>query len=170
MSSLAGNLLILGAGQYSYILEDIARLSDLYRMVCFIDDAAPRDDRVIGRTADLERLRGDFACAAIAIGNPMVRRALSERLRQLSYSLPVLRHPTAWTSPSAQLAPGCVLEAHTTINANAAIGQCTFICAGAVVNHNAIVGDFCQIDCNATVAARAQVPADLKVGSGIVFA
>ena len=163
------NILILGAGQYSYVVEDIVRLTGLYEEIGVLDDCSPVGGRVAGTFADAERLRGTFSCAAIAIGNTTVRSALAAYLLQLGYSLPVLRHPTAWASPSAQLAPGCVLEAHTTINANAVLGQCTFICAGAVVNHNAKVGAFCQIDCNAVVNARDVVPDKTKVPAGTVF-
>ena len=44
-----------------------------------------------------------------------------------------------------------------------------FICAGAVVNHNAVVSEFCQVDCNAVVGAGAEAPAEMKVESNTSF-
>ena len=41
---------------------------------------------------------------------------------------------------SAVLGNGCVIEINTVISAHATIGKSTFVCAGAVINHNASVG------------------------------
>jgi tetrahydrodipicolinate N-succinyltransferase len=55
------------------------------------------------------------------------------------------------------------------INANSRIGKGTYVCAGAVVNHNAVIGEYCPIDCNALFASRAVVTEKTKVTSCTVW-
>ena len=162
-------LLIIGAGQYAQVVRDIAISLECYAEIAFVDDHAPLVGEVIGRTADLEALHGRFAHAIVAIGNPALRRELTERLLALGYKVPVLIHPRGWVSPTATVAPGCVIEASAVVNAHASLGTATLVCAGAVVNHNAVVGAYCQIDCNATVPARSNVPENTKLPAGTVF-
>ena len=46
-------------------------------------------------------------------------------------------------SKAATIGVGCVIEANTVINNEDVVGDGVFICAGAVVNHNSIVNEFC---------------------------
>ena len=48
-------------------------------------------------------------------------------------------------------------------------GEPIYICAGAVVNHDDVVGAYSQIDCNATVASGARVPEKEKFMSCTVW-
>lgn len=50
-----------------------------------------------------------------------------------------------------------------------AVGKACIINAGAIVNHNSIVGDYCQVDCNVVVAADEAVPESIKVTSCSVW-
>lgn len=154
-------LLIIGAGGYGRLVKEIA-LSAGFTEADFLDDNSPLS---IGRITELERLEAQYDGSIVAIGNPTVRARIFGRLQK-----PVnVLHPTAVISKSAQLGRGCVVEAHTVINSEAAMGDGVFVCAGAVINHNASVEAFCQIDCNAVVAAGAAVPKGMKVASCTVF-
>jgi len=170
VSNTTNNLLILGAGQYSFVIEDIAHLGGNFSQIHCLDDKVTRSQRVVGCFNELAKFREEHLFAIVAIGNPNVRRELTASLLRLGYKLPILVHPRAWISPTASVADGCILEANAIVNANAVVGLCSFICAGAVINHNACVGDFCQIDCNATVPARAVVPQETKVNCGEIYA
>ena len=55
------------------------------------------------------------------------------------------------------------------INANSRIGKGSYVCVGSIVNHDAVIGEYCQIDCNAVVASRAVVPEKTKVTSCTVW-
>lgn len=160
------NLLILGAGQYGLLVKEIAESTGKFSKIDFLDDANPI---AVGKLEDYARLRGDYGCAVVAMGNPALRLAYLKRLEQAGYQIPVLRHPSAVVMPSARLGKGCVLEAMVVVNSNAVVGDGGLLCAGSVINHNATVGNVCQIDCNAVVAARATVPDGTKVPCATVF-
>ena len=62
-----------------------------------------------------------------------------------------------------------VCEPGAVVQTVAQLGKACIVNAGAVVNHNSTVEDYCQVDCNAVVAARALVPKGTKVMSGTVW-
>ena len=158
-------LLIVGAGQYGRLVRELAQL-DGYEEIAFLDDAAPD---AAGTLTELERFANRGFHAIVALGNPAMRQALSRRLEELHFEMPTLIHPRAWVSPSATLAPGCVVEANAVVSTGAVVGSASFVCAGAVVNHNAVVSACCQLDCGVVVPANAAVPPGTKVLANIVF-
>lgn len=159
-------LLILGAGQYGKLVCETALAIGSFAKVAFLDDGNPV---ALGKLEAYSDFSREYSCAFVAIGNPYVRRLWLDRLEQAGFELPVLIHPKAWVSPSAQLAPGVIVEAMAAVNTESQVGRGCLLCAGSVVNHNAIVGDFCQVDCNAVVAANAYVPEGTKVNSCTVY-
>ena len=167
------NLLILGAGQYGVMAAEIAEAMGAFDRIAFLDDSfATRHPEqregsskvsLIGTIADLPKFVEQFKFGFVAIGNPALRRKLTEQLKQNNFSLATLVHPTAYVSPSAQLEPGCCVEPNATLQTAAVIKQASFIASGAVIRHNATVGEFCHIDCNAVVDTLAVVPAGTHI-------
>lgn len=190
MAQQDNNLLIIGAGQYGLVAFEIAQAMGCFGKIAFLDDsyqvsvashAACHPERsvsevegsnpaVIGSTRDIERFSADYHYGFVAIGNPDVRRKLTEQLRYNSISPAVLVHPSAYVSPCAQLQEGVCIEPNATVQTCASIGTSTFVASGAVIRHNAFVGDFCHIDCNAVVESGAVVPTATKVPCNSVFA
>lgn len=160
------NLLILGAGQYSFVAEDTANAMGCFDRIAFLDDANPQ---AIGKLEDLAAFRREFSLAFVAMGKPALRQEHLDRLRSAGFTPATLIHPTAVVSPLARVGPGSIVEALAVVNANAEVGEGCLICAGAVVNHNARLGNCCHIDCNATVPARSEVPAGTKIPCGSVW-
>jgi hypothetical protein len=118
---------------------------------------------LLGVLADLPNFAAQFNFGFVAIGNLALRRKLTEQLKQYNFSLATLVHPTAYVSPSAQLEPGCCVEPNATVQTAAVVKQATFIASGAVIRHNATVGEFCHVDCNAVVDTLAVVPAGTHI-------
>lgn len=159
-------LLILGAGQYGQVVRETAESMGCFDEIAFLDDMNPA---AAGKMADAEKLHGQYTDVAVAIGNPQVRRQWIDRLTEIGYDLPVIRHPQSIVMLSARVAEGSIIEAMAVVNSYVEVGKGCLICAGAVVNHNAVVENCCQIDCNAVVTARSHVPQGTKVPCGQVF-
>ena len=167
------NLLILGAGQYGVMAAEIAEAMGIFDCIAFLDDsfATRHPERsegsskvsLIGTITDLPNFAAQFNFGFVAIGNPALRRKLTEQLQQNNFSLATLVHPTAYVSPSAQIKPGCCVEPNATVQTGAVIKLASFIASGAVIRHNATVGEFCHVDCNAVVNTLAVVPADTHI-------
>jgi UDP-3-O-[3-hydroxymyristoyl] glucosamine N-acyltransferase len=163
------NLLILGAGQYGVMAKEIAEAMGVFERIAFLDDsfakdpAAAAEHSVVGTTRDIEKFTAEFRYGFVAIGNPELRRRLTEQLLQNNMTPVTLVHPTAYVSPSAQLEQGCCIEPNATVQTGATLKTATFIASGAVVRHNAIVGEYCHVDCNAVVNSTANIPAGTHI-------
>lgn len=171
--SSQNSLLILGAGQYGVMAAEIAESMGVFNRIAFLDDsfATHHPERsegsskvsLIGSLNDLPKFATEFRYGFVAIGNPALRRKLTEQLLQKGFIQATLVHPTAYVSQSAQLEAGCCVEPNATVQTGAVIKQASFIASGAVVRHNATVGEFCHVDCNAVVNTLAVVPAGTHI-------
>lgn len=160
------NLLIIGAGQFGSVVEDIAISLNEFSRIEFLDD---NSEKAIGRVENLRDFSGEFTHCIVAIGNAVIRKAFLEKAQAEGFSTEPLISPKAFCSPSARLGDGTIIEPMAVVNANAALGKGCIVSAGGVVNHNAILGDFSQVDCNATVSARAVVEENKKIPCGEVI-
>ena len=166
-------LLIIGAGVYSSVAYEVASEMECFDKIGYIDDKAEvafDGTPVLGTFDDLQELHADYDSVFVAIGNPVVRKSIVEKLRKnTGYILVTLVSPRSHLSPSADIGEGCIVEAMAVVNSRAVIGTAVLLCAGSVVNHAAVVYPYSQIDCNATVAGGATVPEGTKVESNTVF-
>lgn len=163
-------LLIIGAGQYGLMAQEIAQAMDCFSEIAFLDDSYPsQNSAVIGSSRDIKKFAKDYRCGFVAIGNPEVRRKLVESLFANGIIPVIIVHPMAFVSPSAKLQPGCCVEPLAVVQTDASIATASFIASGAVVRHNAVVGEYCHVDCNAVVESTAVVPARTKVACNCVF-
>ena len=68
--------------------------------------------------------------------------------------LGVVVHPRAYVSPSAQLAPGCMVLAGAVVNADAQLEREVLVNSCAVVDHDALCGPYSQLGVNAAMAGE----------------
>ena len=160
-------LLILGAGQFGSVVQEIAESMQCFDRIDFLDDI--ESERAIGTFADCDKFATTYKNAIVAIGNVDNRCYWIEKLKKLGFFVPVLIHSKACVSSSSHLGIGTVVEPMAVVQANATIGVGSLICSGAVVKHNSVVGDYCYIDCNSTVMPEATVPSKTRVNSNTVF-
>lgn len=159
-------LLIIGAGQYGSVVQDIANSLKEFSRIEFIDD---NSEKAIGKVKNLKDFKGEFTHCIAAVGNPEIRKAFLQQAKGEGFAVEPLISPMAFCSPTATVGEGSVLEPMAVVNANAVLGKGCIVSAGGVVNHNAILGDFSQVDCNATVSARAVVEENKKIPCGEVI-
>ena len=157
--------------------EEIAEAMGVFDRIAFLDDSYsdchPREGgdplELIGTFQDLPKFSSDYHYGFVAIGNPELRRKLTEQLRYNCITPAILVHPAAYVSPSAQLQKGCCIEPNATVQAGAVVATASFVSSGAVVRHNAFIGEFCHVDCNAVVESLAIVPAGTKIPCNSVY-
>lgn len=167
------NLLIVGAGIYGVVANEIAESMNCFDKIDFVDDnrkETPNGTTVIGTCADIENLAVKYNNVIVAIGNPEVRLSL---LRKIEEETPcrivTLVSPHAYVSSSAQIMKGSIIESMAVIHTGSVIAVGCIISAGAVVNHASMCCDGVHVDCNATVAGNTLVPAGTKIKSGEVY-
>ena len=169
-------LLILGAGGHAKVVAETAIASGQFSEVAFLDDRCSGPHQrlsllgfpVLGPLAlALEPAqRVHFASAVVAIGNAAARLNWIEQLDLAGYELPVLVHPTAWVSPSAQIGSGSVVFAQAALQALAAIGAGSILNTGCSVDHDVQLADGVHICPGARLAGEVQVGSRSWVGIG----
>jgi len=169
-------LLILGAGGHAKVVAETALTSGQYAKVAFLDDRCSGPNQsssvlgfpVLGPLAlALEPAhREQFSSAAVAFGNATARLNWIEQLDAAGYVLPVLIHPTAWVSPSAQIASGSVVFAQAAVQALASIGDGSILNTGCSVDHDAQLAGGVHICPGARLAGEVQVGARTWIGIG----
>ena len=163
---MENHLLILGAGQYSFVARETAEAMGCFGRIDCLDDNNPE---AIGKLSDYLKLFGEYTHAFVAMGNPALRLEWLEKLEAAGYRLPVLCSPKAYVAPSARVMGGCIMEPMAVVQSNTVIKRGCLICAGSIVNHNAVVEAVCQIDCGAIVRSNTTVPDGTKVSCGAVI-
>lgn len=140
------SFLIIGAGSFSPEVEELAGLLG-YTDIVFLDDnpATAYCSPVIGTTAEISALRSQYDTAIVALGNNETRMKYHKELKRCGYNIPILIHPTSYVSPTAEIAPGCIIRAKGVVSRVVKIGEATILNVGALIDHNVEIGYGCHI-------------------------
>ena len=160
------SLLIVGAGSFSPEVEELAGLLG-YTDIAFLDDnpSTAYCSPVIGTTADIATFRTKYDTAIVALGNNKTRMKYHEELKRCGYNVPTLIHPTAYVSPTADIAPGCIIRAKAVVSRNVKLGEATILNVGALIDHHVEIGYGCHILMGAVIRSKAKVEPLTRVES-----
>lgn len=160
------SLLIIGAGSFSSEVDELARLCG-YEKIAFLDDnpAGAYSSPVIGTTADIEKMREKYSTAIVAFGNNANRMKHHNILKDCGYTVPMLIHPTAYISPDAEIADGCIIRAKAVVSRYVKIGEATILNVGALIDHHVEIGYGCHILMGAVVRNKVKVEPLTRVES-----
>jgi len=182
-------LLILAAGGHAKVVAETALAAGAATRIAFLDDRPLNPVLGWPVLGPLEQalepsIQEQFPAALVAIGHSATRLRWLAQLHIAGYELPLLIHPSAWVSPSAQIGPGSVLFAHATVQAQAVMGTGAILNTGCSVDHDAQlaygvhicpgariagevhVGARSWIGIGATVIQQVRIGADVTVGAG----
>lgn len=159
-------LLILGAGQLGYMVQEIAKEMNCFEQIHFLDDANPA---AIAPLSMYEHFVSSYSDAIVAIGNSEYQLAWIEKLTSAGFRIPEIISPYAYVSPSAKLLEGVIVEANATVQTEATISSGCIISSGAVVRHNVFLPEGCHVDCNAVVYTGSVVPPNFKIPACTVY-
>jgi UDP-perosamine 4-acetyltransferase len=138
---------IYGAGGLGSVVQDILAQGTQYRPVVFLDSDPARHGQellgmpVRGGLEQLDALRAaGVTRVVVAIGDNITRATLAETLAERGMTLVSAIHPLASISPSARLAPHVIVGPRTTICVHARIGPHCVLSAGAIAEHDNVLG------------------------------
>lgn len=170
------SLLILGAGGHAKVVAETALASGVASSLAFLDDRFLVMDSstsvlgwpVIGPLVlSLQSSTANqFDAAVVAIGHAATRLHWIHQLQAFGYNLPVLMHPTAWVSPSAQLGPSSAVFANVVVQAQAFAGTGVILNTGCSVDHEVHLAEGVHICPGARLAGEVKVGARSWIGIG----
>lgn len=147
------NLLILGAGSHGREVRELAESLRVFQRTAFLDDDPAKED-VLGPISALGRYVEEFPAAIPAVGSSARRLQWLNALRQVGFALPVLIHPGAVVSPSAEIGYGSVICARATVGAGAVIGHGCIISSGVTIDRGVVLPAGIHVEAGRTVTAE----------------
>ena len=179
-------LLLVGSGGFGrVVLEHAAQQYEC----AFLDDGDAKvvdGVPVIGSTADMDKLHGEYKLLLVTIGNNALREKLYRQAAAIGYRFPNIIVSSAYISPHASIGTGCVILNHAVVQNHArigngcilnpgveahndsSIGNCCLLYTNSVVRSLAHVGDRVWIGSNTTISTGASVPNDTVIDDGAV--
>ncbi|NNE76889.1 MAG: acetyltransferase [Pricia sp.] len=136
------NIVIIGASGHGGMILDCVEKEGRYNVLGFVDSFKEKGVKlngyeILGSEEDLPLLidKLNIEGALLAIGNNWTRKKVADKIGEIAPDLKFVTtiHPTA------------------TIARNVEIGIGTVIMAGAIINANAVMGDFCILNTNSSL-------------------
>lgn len=145
------NLLILGAGGHGEAIRELAQTLGVFRKIGFLDDDT-KNPLAMGPCDDCLRYIEEYPIAIPSVGNRELRMRWIEMLAKYGFVLPVLIHPTATVSPSAEIGYGTVIEARAIVSSGVFIGSGCIISSGATIDRNMKIPNGTYIACGKVIS------------------
>jgi sugar O-acyltransferase (sialic acid O-acetyltransferase NeuD family) len=167
------DILIIGGGGHCKSVIDVIESTGKYKIYGIIDikekvGQKVLDYKIIGTDDDLEKYRNDIELAFIAIGfinSVELRIKIYNKLKQLNFKLPVIISPLAYVSKHSFIDEGTIVMHYAVINAGAKVGKNCIINTKALIEHDAIIEDFCHISTGAIINGGVIVGKSSFIGS-----
>lgn len=156
-------LIILGAGGYGHVIEDMAIQSEKYEDILFLDDNSQ------DKCSTFLQYKKEDTEFYPAFGNNLFRMEWIHELDKQECRIASFVHPKAYVSPKAKIEAGSVLLPFSVVNTNTVIGKGSIINCGAVIDHDCIIREGCHICLNATIKANNIIPACTKIEAGEII-
>lgn len=158
-------LLIIGAGGHARSCADVIEQEGRFEIFGFVDSYTNQTSLfnypIFACDDDLPRLFKQCKFAFLGIGqikSADLRVNLYEKLKSIGFALPTIISPLAYIAKSAQIDnEATIIMHHALVNANAKVGKACIINSKALIEHDAIIEDFCHISTAACINGGCKV-------------
>ena len=165
-------LIIIGASGQGKVVADIALKLNEYEEIVFLDDNENTEEcmgiPVKGKSSDMEQYV-DEADFFVAIGNAKVRKKLTEQLKVLGATIPVLIHPNAVIGEWVTIGEGTVIMAGAVVNPNCVIGKGCIVNTCSSVDHDCCIGDYVHVAVGTHIAGTVKIKDNTFIGAGVTI-
>jgi len=158
-------LLILGAGQFGNLIRELCEMTGEWETIDFLDD---KSDKAIDKLDNYRKYIDKYDYAYVAFGNNAMRRVWMEKIEEC-YKIPVLIHPTAFVSPSAELGDGTVVLPKAVVHTNSVTGKGCIVNVGAILDHDSVMENYTHLCVGVVVKARCVIKENSRLESGTVI-
>ncbi|MDR0596833.1 MAG: hypothetical protein LBG50_04780 [Clostridiales Family XIII bacterium] len=126
----------------------------------------PYADKPGADTGATDMRPAEAAHAVIAIADPKAKRAMAEKLGDLTIWETII-HPTAVVSPHAIIEAGTVIQANAFVSADAHIGgHCCVNCLSSI-GHDAVLGDCVSVMSHCDITGGVRLADDVYVATSV---
>lgn len=166
-------IVIVGAGGFgrevAWLIEDINKLNKQWDIVGFVDDNEDIQGTEINGykvVGNIEWLKGQELHVVSAIGDPIIKKKIMERLSSSENVYPVLIHPSVICSDKVIFGEGSIICAGNIITVDIEMGKHVIINLDCTIGHNAILGDYTTILPSVNISGFVKTQECVSIGTG----
>lgn len=167
------NIVIIGAGGFgrevAWLIEEINKVSNEWNLLGFVDDNEEIQNTEINGykvVGNLEWLRKQKLNVVCAIGDPLVKKVVMEKLVDSNNSYPVLIHPSVIYSKQVVFGEGSIICAANIITTNIEIGKHVIINLDCTIGHDAKLGDYTTVLPSVNISGYVDTGQCVSIGTG----
>lgn len=161
-------LIILGAGGFGRVVEDIASNLKKYNEIKFLDDNNNSKD-VIGKLEDYKKYANAKVEFFVAFGNNKARINWINQLKEFDCKIATIISDDAYVSKKATVGIGTIILPKCAVNTNTTIGEGCILNIGSLVDHEVKIENGVHICLGAIVKANNVVPKLFKLEAGQII-
>ncbi len=168
---------MIGGGGHAKVVIDAIRLEGKFNIRGIIDPKLPKGTRV----EEIEVLGGDELLEGLyaagmrhafigvgTIGNYETKITITQQLKMIGYTMPVVCHPSSTIASSADLVEGTFVAGGAVINSGVTIGKHAIINTRASIDHDCHIGDYTHIAPGAVLCGEVTVGEQVHIGAGAI--
>lgn len=167
------DIVIIGAGGFgrevAWLIEDINNVKKEWNIVGFVDD----NEHIQGQEINGYKVVGNIGWlkeqelnVVSAIGDPIIKKVIIERLEGSKNTYPVLVHPSVIYSNRVKFGEGTIICAGNIISVDIKIGNHVIINLDCTIGHDAVLGDYTTILPSVNVSGHVETKECVSVGTG----
>lgn len=170
-------LYIVGAGGFgrevAWLVERINRQSPAWELVGFIDDdlqkiGTKQDNYSVIGDCEYLTLQSEECWIVCAIGSPVVRKAIVERLKQLpNVKFATLIDPSVLMSDRIQIGEGSIVCAGSILTVDIKLGRHSIVNLDCTVGHDVEFGDYLTAYPSVNISGSVFGGDCVEIGTGV---
>lgn len=167
------DIVIIGAGGFgrevAWLIEDINKVNNEWNIVGFVDDNKSIQGTEINGykvVGNIDWLEKQEVFVVNAIGDPVIKKKVMDKLDGSKNKYPVLIHPSVICSDRVSFGEGSIICAGNIITVNVEIGKHVIINLDCTIGHDANIGDYSTVLPSVNVSGFVKAEECVSVGTG----
>lgn len=154
------------------LIKDINSVSQRWNIIGFFDDGYKKGEifneyPILGKTEDLNEWKTPIS-VIIAIGNPIIKKKVLDKIINPQVDFPTLIHPSVWIGDNkfVNVGKGCIVCAGVMITTNVQINNYVILNLQCTVGHDCHIGDFSSFMPSVNISGEVNIGEGVYVGTG----
>jgi sugar O-acyltransferase (sialic acid O-acetyltransferase NeuD family) len=166
------DIVIVGAGGFgrevAWLIEQINQKDPIWNLIGFVDDNNNEGQFINGLPVlgKVEWLLDKSIHVVIAIGDPILKHALYEKIKESSNIYPSLIHPFVKISNTNRIGDGAIICEGSILTVNIKIGNHVIINLDCTIGHDVNIFDFCTVLPSVNISGHVNLNERVMVGTG----
>jgi len=168
------NIAIVGAGglgkEIAVLIHHINQKELSWNVVGFYDDTYPVGKKiathlVIGKIAELNNVNYPLH-VVIAIGDPVVKATVVNKIKNHQLAYPVLIHPASTIGKEVQLGAGTIITAGCHLTIDIEVGEHVLVNLNSTIGHDVKLGSYSSIMPGVHLSGFVKIERSVLIGTG----